>query len=350
MRGPLLAPLVACGFPTGSASALARGRTVGVDRWRGPGRVLCRLLGGPHRHQRLPAPAHPQAPRRGQRRRVVKRALLAHSFRRDRIITLVERQASEAAIARVRSSVVEPPRLPLHLSRDGASQAVRRLVGALLCATLVTYGCTTSPVRPPLKTLPADLRVGNLAVGLLDIAEAIPPTSADAERIMLSLPDEFLVRDGDGWAMALSRVVVQPKDLVLVSLQAAGVRATGYNSLHAARAGGADVVIACVLRQARVRSGTAGLFGRGERRVEAVVEMQTLIVDARSSRHLWSGTLESKLSMDPGIWLPPNFAIESQALSFLGELRAQSMRALMTQAFYHVSMDLVVILDRITPR
>ncbi len=232
---------------------------------------------------------------------------------------------------------------------DGAGGSRRASILTTLGICLLLSGCVTSPARPPLKTLPADLLVGDLAVGLLDIAEALPTTSAEAERVALALPDEFLVRDAGGWAMAPSRVAVPPKDLILLSLQAAGVRATGYKSLQAARAGGADVVITSVLRQARVRTGRAGLFGR-EWLVEAVVEVQILIVDARSSRHLWSGTLESTLSMDPGISLPPNFAIESQALSVLGELRAQSMRALMTQAFYHVAMDLVVILDRIRSR
>lgn len=247
---------------------------------------------------------------------------------------------------------VVPLPLSVQLPNDSAGQPVRRLVRALLCAALllVAYGCTTSPVRPPLKALPTDV-VGNLAVGLLDVVEALPHTSAEAERIALSLPDEFMVRDGDAWAMVPSRVVVPPKDVILLSLQAAGVRAAGYSSLQAARAGGADVVIACVLRQAGIRvSGRGGLLDRAVRRVDAIVEMQILIVDARSSRRLWSGMLESRLSMDSGIVLPLNFTTESQALSFIGEARAQSMRALMTQAFYHVAMDLVAVLDRTRPR
>src|SRR5574341_1928373 len=79
-------------------------------------------------------------------------------------------------------------------------------------------------VRTPLKSFSVSPDASHIPIALLDVVVVPPAFPPEAERRLLSVPDEVLVSQDEGWVFVPSLVALPVTDILLVSLRHAGLR------------------------------------------------------------------------------------------------------------------------------
>ncbi len=221
---------------------------------------------------------------------------------------------------------------------------IRQRVIAFLGLWLLLAGCAAQPViRTPLKTVQLPVEFQQIPIAMLDVI-VIPHTPPDGAEIrLLSLPDEILVKEDDGWTLVPSPIIVPAAEVLLVSLRHAGLNIQPYPSVAAARDAGARFAILGVVRTAKVILEEKGFFQYQMRKAEAVVDLQASVLDLRGGKLVWTGNIRSSLQHSPGLYINRAAMGETGfATTAVGERRAHWARTLLAQAYYHVAVDLVL--------
>lgn len=189
---------------------------------------------------------------------------------------------------------------------------------------------------------PSDLLKG-LRVALLNPVLAILPCRAEA--FLVSLPDEMICKNEDGWLFMPSLTILSPSDMLLVSLRYAGLSAALAPSLSEAKRAGARMAIMPVLMCADVKIMEGGNRQKGDNEanhVVATVAFQLAIVDLETSNVLWRGHLQQSVENDLMIpWLhTAQIIVEAGAGSGQYEMQAYAMRSLLVQAYTFLGQPL----------
>jgi hypothetical protein len=191
---------------------------------------------------------------------------------------------------------------------------------------------------------------------LLDVAVALPTYASALERRLLSLPDEFIIKDGDQWLISPQLDTLRPTDLLHTLLRSMGLAVERHPSLYSARVRGARMGLLLAVRRSEVRFSIPIALLHGTV-TEAHVALQLTVLDVSTGRPLWTGPLEAKVRITPTIQLTfgsaglistlrgPVALAESMATTPASEGTVQSARALLAQAYYQVAVQLVNVLN-----
>lgn len=231
--------------------------------------------------------------------------------------------------------------------RRGSRNFFGMLKGHLLTVLVVLMlapGCVGPYVRTPLRSLSASDELQRLSVGILHVAVVPAHVPQEVERHFLFFPgDEVLVKQGEDWAFIPSGAVVPVTDFLLISLRSAGLNIDLYPSLRAAQNANANLVIIGVLPTARITVKTRLSQAEGTSIEEADAELYMTILEAKSARPLWTGALKATVRSNHG-WLPvgPGFLMVGGPAG-----ATRGAHELLVQAYYHLAMQLVSVLERV---
>lgn len=226
-----------------------------------------------------------------------------------------------------------------------------------LLGGILLGGCATF-TRTPVDTLPAPELLRGRPVALLDVAVALPTFPDNAERRLLSLPNEVLVKDGDRWIITPQQDMLPVSDVLSAILRSMGIDLQRQPSLYSARVARAQIALLPVLRRSEVRLSVPLVLLHGTV-TEAEAEIQLTVLDVRTGRPLWTGPLKATVQISPTIQLPfrqagmismlrgPHALAESTATTAASEGTVQSARALLAQAYYSLAVQIVGVLNDI---
>ena len=227
----------------------------------------------------------------------------------------------------------------------GRNAVTLRAVVSTLAVSVAAAGCAVVPVRTPLKAVPAMANARDIRVAVFAVATVPQDPRLLAKGSIVSLPDEFLVQQGDQWVFVPGEHPPLTAEFLATLLRQAGLTAAPYASAQGAREDGVKLGLACVIAN---RTATAAAsFWLVVGRLDVAVQIHCGLVDIVSGQELWRGRLNSSVSADPVLfWRSRGLSVESEAMSVRAEAAAQSARVLFVQAYYHLAMDLAATIYR----
>jgi hypothetical protein len=199
-------------------------------------------------------------------------------------------------------------------------------------------------VRTPLRSVNLPDSVRKIPIALLEIGSLPQEPPEGREMRLISFPDEILIESGENWVFTPSPGVVPITDVFVHGLRHAGLKAEALRTLNKAKNAGSRIAIVSVLNTADVRIKKPWAFSlASESAAEAICRLSVALVDIQTTETLWVGSLHEVIRHNRAVKLPSvGVFIEGEAMDGSGERRTHQFRVLMTQCYYHLSMDLAL--------
>jgi hypothetical protein len=234
-------------------------------------------------------------------------------------------------------------------------QAISRakLAACLLVAIISISGCISprEVVRTPLpEALKVSESIQSVSIALLPVASVLGELPEGSETLLVSLPDEVMIKRGETWFIRPSPIVVPITDVLMLGLRYTGLSVESHQNLRDAKRDGARVGILAVLTKAEVNFAKRSFFEPDFKEAEAVAELSVVLVDLDIPRVLWAGSLRAVVRHDSikGPITPRvAFIAEGLAGSFKSEFSVHPLRTLLAQSYFHLSQDLAIRIQEI---
>jgi hypothetical protein len=186
-------------------------------------------------------------------------------------------------------------------------------------------------------TVPKSIQ--RIPLGLIEISTIPQEIPKGSKLHLISFPDEVVIERTDSLEFRPSAGIVPATDVLLLGLRHAGLTVESYPTLTAAKKAGALLAIVGVMTGAEVRI--------SEEKLETHSELAVVFADLGTFEILGDGRIKALDSHGKSGSLPEDFFTEAEAASPKGEIMIQSIRTLMTQSYYHLSMDLASRLQEV---